>query len=307
MLRKPLCAALLSSVVLVFTAPVHAQEEDIIQLAPILVEGVDGVVTEGTGSYATEAATVGGRQPVDIRDVPQSVTVVTDERRRDANANTIEELAYVLPNLQTALGDVYLGSLYSRGHKVFTYNIDGAPRPYLSLYGTAPDLVFFDRVELLSDPTGVYQGTGEPVGILNLVRKRPTSEAQGRAAASIGSFDAYRGEIDYSAPLNEAGTVRGRIIAYIDNKKSFVDFVENNRHGVSATVDVDVTDRTRLSLACWPRNRMRCGSRVCRHIPMAPCCAFRESTSSGRIGTPLKATASSFLVSSSMSLITVVF
>ncbi|WP_299506421.1 TonB-dependent siderophore receptor [uncultured Roseobacter sp.] len=236
--------SLLASVVLV--SPLVA-EEDITELAPILVEASDGVATEGTGSYSTERATVGGRQPVDIRDIPQSITVVTDERLEDANANSLEEAAFVLPNLTTALGDVYTGSLYSRGHEVFTYNIDGAPRPFLSIYGTAPDLVFFDRVELLSGPSGVYQGTGEPVGTLNLVRKRPTSTPQGRASVATGSFDALRGEFDYSAPLNAEATVRGRIIAYADTKNSYVDFVESDREGLSGTLDVDLTDQTLLS------------------------------------------------------------
>ncbi|MCV6584226.1 MAG: TonB-dependent siderophore receptor [Marinibacterium sp.] len=246
MTRRSLRSLLLTSVV--FATPLAAQDAPTVDLGVIIVEGSDGVVTEGTDSYATELATVGGRQPVDIREVPQSITVVTEQRLEDANANSLEEVAYVLPNLSLALGDPYTGSLYSRGHEVFTYNIDGAPRPFLSLYGTAPDLVFFDRVELLSGPSGVYQGTGEPVGTLNLVRKRPTADAQGRAALSVGSFDAYRGELDYGTPLNKDGTVRGRVIGYVDNKKSYVDFVENKRHGLSGTVDVDLSERTLLSL-----------------------------------------------------------
>ncbi len=241
-------SALLSSVILIVVPHLAAaQEDEVLLLAPILVEGSDGVATEGTGSYSTERATVGGRQPVDIRDVPQSVTVITSERLKDANAHSLEEAAYTIPNLNTALGDVYTGSLYSRGSEVFTYNIDGAPRNFLSLYGTAPDLVFFDRIEVLSGPSGVYQGTGEPVGTLNLVRKRPLSFPQGTVSASGGSFNAKRAEFDYSTPLNESGTVRGRIIAYTDRKDSFVDYVNNNRDGIYGTVEVDLSDRTTLS------------------------------------------------------------
>lgn len=260
MISSPKFAGVLNCVTVfcvIGATPLIAQEDTTheldpgapILLDPILVEGSNGVVTEGTGSYATETATVGGRQPVDIREVPQSVTVVTDERRRDANANSLEELAHVLPNLSTALGDPFTGSLYSRGHEVFTYNIDGAPRPFLSLYGTAPDLVFFDRVELLSGPSGVYQGTGEPVGTLNLVRKRPTDTPQGRAAVS-GRWDpsaAYRGEVDYSTPLTSSGTVRGRIIGYVDNQESYVDYTKNDRYGPSGTVDIDLSETTLLS------------------------------------------------------------
>lgn len=248
MQRHPIRAALLSSVVFISATSLSAQDTDeVFDLGTIYVEGIEGVVTEGTGSYATELATVGGRQPVAIRDVPQSVTVVTEQRLDDANAKTLEEATYTLPNLNVALGDVYAGSLYLRGHEVFTYNIDGTPRPFLSIYGTTPDLVFFDRVEVLAGPSGVYQGTGEPVGTINLVRKRPTDAPQGRALASAGSFDSYRGEIDYSAPLNPSGTVRGRIIGYADSRESYVDFVEGDRKGVSATLDVDVTDQTLLS------------------------------------------------------------
>lgn len=242
-------SALLSSVFLVLVPQVGAADDnEVLNLEPILVEGLDGVVTENTGSYSTESATVGGRQPVDVRDVPQSITVITSERLEDANANSLEAAAYTIPNLSTALGDVYTGSLYSRGYEVFTYNVDGAPRNFLSLYGTAPDLAFFDRIEVLSGPSGVYQGTGEPVGTLNLVRKRPLSFPQGTFKASGGSFNAGRAELDYSAALNESGTVRGRIIAYTDRKESYVDHVENNRDGIYGTVDIDVTDQTTVSL-----------------------------------------------------------
>ncbi|MEM1079349.1 MAG: TonB-dependent siderophore receptor [Pseudomonadota bacterium] len=239
--------ALLSSVVIVAGLPATAQDQESFSLDTILVEGSEGVVTEDTGSFATNRATVGGRQPVDVRDVPQSITVITDARIKDAEARSLEEASYLIPNLSVALGDPFTGSLYSRGYEVFTYNIDGAPRPFLSIYGTAPDLVFFDRVELLSGPSGVYQGTGEPVGTINLVRKRPTDTAQGNAYLSFGSFDNQRGEFDYSTPLNAAGTVRARVIGYAEHQGSFVDVVENDQSGLSATVDIDVNDALTLS------------------------------------------------------------
>ncbi len=249
------CCKALSVVLLAGTAYAalmssgEAQQNDTVRLVldPVVVEGDPGVVTEDTGSYTTERATVGYKQPVDIRDIPQSVTVITRQRLDDANANTLEEAGYLIPNVTTATGNLYDGSLYSRGHEVFTYNIDGAPRPFLSLYGTAPDLVFFDRIEVLSGPSGVFQGSGEPVGTLNLVRKRPGDRFAAKLGAAAGSYDAYRTDGDIGGPLNEAGTIRGRVIAYGLTRDSFVDVQNQDKAGGYGTLELDVTDATTLS------------------------------------------------------------
>ncbi len=151
--------AMASVVALSDTAQAQQAGNEPVVLDSIVVEGDPGVVTEETGSYATNRATVGYKQPTDIRKIPQTVNVLTRQRLDDQNVSTLEEAGYLLPNVTTATGNGFDGSLYSRGHEVFTYNVDGAPRPFLSLYGTAPDLVFFDRVEVLSGPSGVFQGS----------------------------------------------------------------------------------------------------------------------------------------------------
>lgn len=221
-------------------------------LDPIVVEGDPGVVTEDSGSYTTERATVGYKQPVEIRRVPQTINVLSRQRLDDAGANSMEEAAALLPNLTTATGNGFAGSLYSRGHEVFTYNVDGAPRPYLSLYGTAPDLVFFDRVEVLSGPSGVFQGSGEPVGTLNFVRKRPTNFFAANAAGAIGTYGFQRVEGDVGGPLNADGSMRGRLVGYGMSEESFIDFAKRDRAGVYGTLEFDVTESTTLAVGALP-------------------------------------------------------
>jgi outer membrane receptor for ferric coprogen and ferric-rhodotorulic acid len=214
----------------------------------IYVEGDAYVVTEDSNSYTTTIATVGSKQPVEIKKIPQTINVITNQRMQDAAVNSIEEAAYLSPNISTATGDGYSGSIYSRGYEVLTYNIDGAPRPYLSLYGTAPDLVFFDRLEVLSGPSGVFQGTGEPVGTVNLVRKRPKNKNSAQAAITYGSYGQQRIEADVSGALNESGTVRGRIIGFGATEDSFVDYAGRDRSGVSGTLEFDIGEATILSV-----------------------------------------------------------
>ncbi|MBX2806987.1 MAG: TonB-dependent siderophore receptor [Hyphomicrobiales bacterium] len=234
------CALMASGIFM----PAKAQ----ILLEEIVIEGDASVVTEGKDTYTAERATVGGKQPQDIRDVPQTVTVVTQQRIEDSNATTIEEIANQVPGLTTALGDPWTGSIYARGQEVFQYYIDGAPRPFLSIYGTAPDLFFFDRVEVLSGPSGVYQGSGEPVGTLNLVRKRAEEEPGGSISGSYNTFDGYRGEFDVTGALNESGTVRARIAAYGEQEDSYIDIINSERKGLYGTLEFDVTPGTTISV-----------------------------------------------------------
>ncbi|MEM7206780.1 MAG: TonB-dependent receptor plug domain-containing protein [Pseudomonadota bacterium] len=227
---------------------------DSLELDPIVVEADPEVVTEDSDSYTAERATVGFKQPIDTSRIPQTINVITRQRLDDANANSIEEAAYLVPNLSEATGNGFSGSLYSRGHEVFTYNVDGAPRPFLSLYGTAPDLSFFDRVEILSGPSGVFQGTGEPVGTINFVRKRAKAEFDAEASITAGSFSTQRVEGDITGG-NESGSIRGRLIAYDESQDASYDYGEQDRDGVSGTVEFDVGDAGTISVGTIVENR----------------------------------------------------
>ncbi|MEM8554162.1 MAG: TonB-dependent siderophore receptor [Pseudomonadota bacterium] len=225
--------------------PLFAQD---MLLDPIVVEGDPEAVTEGQDRYGWQRVTVGGKQPQETQDIPQTVTVLSRTVLDDAGASSMEEASRLLPSLSEATGDSFVGSLYTRGQEVFQYYVDGAPRPYLSLYGTAPDLVFFDRLEVMSGPSGVFQGSGEPVGTINLVRKRPTDELQVQGSVSTDSEGSVRLDLDAGGPLNAAGTVRGRVVAYTDQQESFIDFAERDATGLSGTLDVDLGDRTTVSV-----------------------------------------------------------
>ncbi|MDT9121463.1 TonB-dependent siderophore receptor, partial [Escherichia coli] len=65
------------------------------------------------------------------------------------------------------------------------------------LYDMAP----YDHVEVLRGASGLLGGTGDPGGIVNLVRKRPLSSYQLKLNTSAGSWDNYRTEVDLTGPL----------------------------------------------------------------------------------------------------------
>jgi outer membrane receptor for ferric coprogen and ferric-rhodotorulic acid len=48
-------------------------------------------------------------------------------------------------------------------------------------------MALYDRVEVLRGASGLTTGAGDPSGIINMVRKKPTAAFQGSVEASVGS------------------------------------------------------------------------------------------------------------------------
>ena len=166
----------------------------------------------------------------------------------DQNLNSLERALDWTPGVAVATGDLFSGSFYARGHEIFKYSVDGAVRPLLSLYGTAPDLSFFDRIEVLSGPSTLFSGSGEPSAIINLGRKRARKELAFQGAALAGTDRLYRGEADVTGAVNESGSLRGRAVAFIESSESFVDVVDQKKRGVYGTTEFDLTESTTLSV-----------------------------------------------------------
>ncbi|WP_323028947.1 hypothetical protein [Castellaniella defragrans] len=83
-------------------------------------------------------------------------------------------------------------------------------------------------------------GVGAPGATINLIRKRPTREFQARASVETGSWDFYRAEADLSTPLNDAGTVRGRLVAAWQKNGSRVERLQERGKTLYGIVEADL-------------------------------------------------------------------
>lgn len=173
----------------------------------------NAIATEKNGDYSSFAATVGTKIPASLREIPQSVSIITNQQVKDRNVDTFDQLARKTPGLRVLSNDDGRSSVYARGYEYSEYNIDGLPAQMQSINGTLPNLFAFDRVEVMRGPSGLFDSSGEMGGIVNLVRKRPTKAFQGHAAAGFGTHKQYKAEADVSGRLNADGSVRGRVMA----------------------------------------------------------------------------------------------
>ncbi|WP_455887763.1 TonB-dependent siderophore receptor [Pseudomonas rustica] len=227
-----------------------AAEDSSLDLPALTIEGnrlYDMLPSEATGGYSVDAATVGTKTPAALKDIPQSITVYTEDYVKDRQFVHLDDLAKYTAGLRTLTNDSGRSSIYARGYEYSEFNIDGLPAPMASIFGTVPSLAAFDRVEIMRGPAGLFSSTSELGGIVNMVRKRPTAEFQGHVEGSYGTWDTNHEEIDLSGPLDDAGRVRGRFIASRDDTNGEVDYNANTSNSYYGALDVDLDDATTLS------------------------------------------------------------
>ena len=219
-------------------------------LGEVRVVASRSAVTEGTGSFTIDApiATATGL-PLTLRETPQSVSVITRDRMDDQGLTQVSDVlrqATGLTFVQSGNPGSDSNSVYARGFLVENYQLDGIPQTgsWLTQSG---DLSIYDRVEVVRGATGLLNGVGTPAATINLVRKRPTTQFQANATLSAGTWNNFRGEVDIGGPINEAGTVRGRIVAAVQDSDSWIDRYSESKRLFYGVVEADVTSSTRLT------------------------------------------------------------
>ncbi|GLK89750.1 TonB-dependent siderophore receptor [Pseudomonas turukhanskensis] len=221
--------------------------DDAAALSPANITGQAlGATTEDSGSYTSNVATI-GKGEHKLKDIPQSVTIVTRKAMDDQNLNTLNEVlerTTGITTYQSPSGGKYI---YSRGFEVETFQYDGVAmdRRYYGVgSGFTSDTQIYDRVEILRGANGLLQGAGEASGAVNLVRKRPKAEPSLSIEASAGSWDNYRQSIDGSTPLTSDGSLRGRVVAAHEDREYFYDDANSTKNVLYAMLEYDITDST---------------------------------------------------------------
>ncbi|CAG8865620.1 Ferric-pseudobactin BN7/BN8 receptor [Pseudomonas fluorescens] len=209
-----------------------------------------GSTTEGSNSYTTGAMSTATKLPLTMRETPQAVTVITRQRMDDQNMTSINDVVRATPGLFLNFSNGPGRQSYTaRGFDIDNLMYDGIPSGYSGVtVGAQPNLAMFDRVEVVRGATGLVTGAGNPSAAINLVRKRPLAEQKVTLTGAAGSWDDYRGEIDASSPLNDSGTLRGRVVTSYRDANSFIDDVEEDHGLFYAVTEADLSEDTTLTL-----------------------------------------------------------
>ncbi|MFS8039164.1 TonB-dependent siderophore receptor [Xanthobacter sp. AM11] len=218
------------------------------------------VITEGVDSYTADVTTIGVGSPTPVREIPQSISTVTNQRIQDQNFTQLEDAMRRTTGLVILANDQGRSSIFSRGFEIDTLLVNGLPAPLSSILGTQPDLFIFDRLDVLKGPAGLFYGgaggnNAGPGGIINGTLKPASEKYFFNTDVSYGSWDFVRAEVDAGGKLNEKGTVRARVGGAYQDRDSFVNYNENQVWVGYGTLDFDITEETTLSLYAWHQER----------------------------------------------------
>lgn len=252
LLNSGLVARLSDDVILIEKAPVQGGA---LELGATTIQGQGmGEMTENSGSYTTGLTSIGSKTPTSLRQTPQSVSVVTSQVIDEKRMTDLAEAMKVTPGITVTNNNFRLSDFSSRGFKIENIQIDGAAPMALgttsgSFYSNKNyDLVEFDHVEVLRGASGLFGGTGDPGGMINLVRKRPLDAYQLKVDMSAGSWDNYRTQMDVTGPLGFDGKLRGRMVAAYTDRQYMVDDRGTEKPIFYGILEADILPDTRLTL-----------------------------------------------------------
>jgi outer membrane receptor for ferric coprogen and ferric-rhodotorulic acid len=194
------------------------------------------------------------RVPTALKEIPQSVSVISQDTLQQQNDNGLAEALTratgIVVQKSTSLDSIFL----SRGFYINEVHIDGGGPINLTNSGGAGlsspvnDLSEYDHIEVLRGSDALFGGAGNPGATLSLERKQPQAESDASATVTIGSHDYYREVFDATGALGLDGALRGRIVAANTNQDYFYDRASRRQHKFYGVMQYDMTPTTMLTI-----------------------------------------------------------
>ncbi len=184
-----------------------------------------------------------------LMETPLSVSVLTGQRLRDFNAQTVQDtLVYTAGVHAGAYGVDPRGDWSSIRGASPTIFVDGMQSLFGNYNNTRPNTFSLSQVEILKGPSSVMYGQGSTGGIINLVSKRPKAETSRELWMSYGSFSRKQANVDFTGPLSQDGRLLYRLVATAKDSDSQTNHVPDNALLVAPSLTWLPSDTTAVTL-----------------------------------------------------------
>lgn len=183
-----------------------------------------------------------------LRETPQSISVITRGVMDDFKLNSVNDVLSLSAGIVVEKVETDRTYYTARGFDIVNFQVDGIgiPMSYGLVDGDL-DTAVYERIEVVRGAGGLLASTGNPSATINFVRKRPTATFQASAGLLLGSWNQKRVDADVSGTLNEAGSVRGRVVLAAEDKDSYLDRYQLKKAVFHGVVEADLGDNTLLT------------------------------------------------------------
>ena len=200
------------------------------------------------GQRASRVSSGATNLDLDIRETPQSISVVSQEQMQQFGAASLNDALRLATGIQVEEGETNRTTYNARGFEVRNTQIDGVGLPNdWGIVTNAMDTYGFDKLEVIRGANGLLTGVGNAAGTINYVRKRPTNDARGEVGVTFGSENRRRFEADYSTPFTQGGRWAGRIVAAREDSDSYLRDFETDRTYLYGVIDGQIGDHSTLA------------------------------------------------------------
>ena len=227
---------------ILFFVPAFAQDND---------EDIEEVIVKGNVLYSDQVNAL--KTPVEVINVPQTVSIFTDEDIRKQGFRAIGDIIRYTPGVNTSQGEGHRDAVVFRGvRSTADFYQDGVRddvQYYRSLYNV-------EQVEILRGPNALLFGRGGTGGILNRVTKKAVvGEEFNTFDFGVDSFGANDLAFDINREVGSNSALR--INLHSDSLENHRDHYEGDRIGFNPTLKVEISPETTLDLSYEHANHDR--------------------------------------------------
>ena len=204
---------------------------------------IEEVVVKGNVLYADQVNAL--KTPVEVLNVPQTVSIITDEDIRKQGFRQIGDIIIYTPGVNTSQGEGHRDSVVFRGVRstadFFQDGVRDDVQYYRSLYNV-------EQVEILRGPNALLFGRGGTGGALNRVTKKAVlGDTFGAVDFGVDDFGANDIALDYNTSSGAESAFR--LMIHSDALENHRDFYDGDRLGINPTMKIKLSDRTTVDLS----------------------------------------------------------
>ncbi|MEM9617782.1 MAG: TonB-dependent siderophore receptor [Pseudomonadota bacterium] len=166
--------------------------------------------------YLQTAPSLSNKFPGDLREIPQSIQILSEQLIADQAAVEITDL---YRNISSVSVFSYSGVTF-RGFRQDEIRYDGLLGDPFSGF-SVPLLFDIQQVEVIKGPSGALFGGGEPGGLINYVTRSPSDELSGYVTGVFGNFDLHGGRGEITGPIDKDGHFLFRLGGAYENTDTF--------------------------------------------------------------------------------------
>ena len=202
---------------------------------------VDVVNVAAPPTYRPPSTTSALKTLTPLRDVPQSVTVITKQLMADQAMQSIGDTVRYMPGISAHQGENNRDQVIIRGNNSSAdFFVDGV-RDDVQYYR---DLYNLDRIEAIKGPNATIFGRGGGGGVINRVTKEAAFMPLQEMSLHLGGYGDRRAAGDINRAISERVAVR--LNGMYENDGSFRNGVTLERYGINPTVTVTPSGKTKL-------------------------------------------------------------